>query len=401
MRDTIKRIMAIVVAAVMILLVILQVFAFSVSAKTSISQKQNTLSETQKKKNSINQQISQVKNQKEDTMAKKKALDSQVSALNASIDKLDTDIATKENEITSKENEITTLTTQIDENNAKFRTRVRVMYEKGDTSYIEVILNSKSFSDMFTRIELVREMASHDKNLLNDLNNSKAKLVEVKTSLEADKTALENDKVQLDSQKAEAEKKANEADALMAELNSKQEDLKAQEEKMAAEEEAVRKEIAQMQAEQAASKSAATSSAGGGSTTPAAAGGRLGWPSAVSRTVSCPFGMRVHPVTGVYKLHTGMDISAPRGSNVLAAEAGTVVRATYSAAYGNYIVINHGNGISTLYGHNTSLCVSVGQKVTRGQVIAKVGSTGYATGPHIHIEVIVNGQYQNPANYLY
>ena len=96
-----------------------------------------------------------------------------------------------------------------------------------------------------------------------------------------------------------------------------------------------------------------------------------------------------------------MDIGAPRGSNVLAAESGTVVKATYSAAYGNYVVISHGNGMSTLYAHNSSLCVGVGQSVKKGQVIAKVGSTGYATGPHIHIEVIVNGQYQNPANFLY
>ena len=110
--------------------------------------------------------------------------------------------------------------------------------------------------------------------------------------------------------------------------------------------------------------------------------------------------MRVHPITGQYKLHSGMDIGCGTGTSVVAAQAGTVIKASYNTAYGNHVVISHGNGISTLYAHNSTLLVSVGQQVTQGQVISKSGNTGYSTGPHLHFEVLVNGSPQNPRGYV-
>ena len=122
------------------------------------------------------------------------------------------------------------------------------------------------------------------------------------------------------------------------------------------------------------------------------------WP-AVGHGISSPFGYRIHPITGQYKLHTGVDINVGYGTPVYAADGGTVILAGWNGGYGNCIVINHGNGLTTLYGHLSSINVSVGQSVGRGQTIGLVGSTGNSTGPHLHWEVAVNGQRVNPLNY--
>ena len=129
-------------------------------------------------------------------------------------------------------------------------------------------------------------------------------------------------------------------------------------------------------------------------------GGVLAWPVPGYSRITSPFGMRVHPITGVYKLHTGMDVGAPIGANFVAANSGIVVKAEYNRAYGNMVMINHGGGIMTLYAHGSEILVQVGQQVLRGDPVLKVGSTGYSTGPHAHFEVRVNGVYQNPVDYF-
>lgn len=128
--------------------------------------------------------------------------------------------------------------------------------------------------------------------------------------------------------------------------------------------------------------------------------GTFMWPSASSHRISSPFGYRIHPTLGYRKLHTGMDIAAPYGTNVLAADSGVVISAGPSGSYGNLVLIDHQNGFVTAYAHNSSIVVSVGEHVAKGQVISKVGSTGRSTGPHIHFEVRKNGTFQNPIDYL-
>ena len=176
-------------------------------------------------------------------------------------------------------------------------------------------------------------------------------------------------------------------------IAKEEENIEAAKERLAqieAEEEATRREIAAKQrAAESSSNPPVVYNASG-----------MVWPVPSCHTVTSEFKMRLHPVTGVYKLHTGMDIGCGTGTPVVAAQAGTVITATYNTAYGNYIVINHGNGVSTLYAHNSKLLVSVGQKVTQGQQISKSGNTGYSTGPHMHFEVLVNGNPQNPRNYV-
>ena len=130
------------------------------------------------------------------------------------------------------------------------------------------------------------------------------------------------------------------------------------------------------------------------------AGGAMAWPVPGYSRITSPFGMRTHPITGVYKLHTGTDISAPIGANFIAANSGIVIKAGWNNAYGNMVIIDHGGGVSTLYAHGSEILVQVGQTVQKGDPVLKVGSTGYSTGPHAHFEVRINGEYVNPMNFV-
>ena len=413
MKKKTKKILAVAVVGAMILSLMAPILAYSVFADDltdKIDQNQDKLDETNQSKENLQGQIDDVTSQQDSVRAEKVAIDKQILQIEDEIAQLESQIAQKmnaiaekETQIVEKEVQIAEKTEEINQKDELFKTRLRVMYEKGETSYLEVILSSKSFSDMFTRIELVKEMASHDKELIeeltrakNDLESLKAGLETDKQTLETDKQTLEADKAQADGQKAELEKKSQERDALVKQLENKKDELEAMEAELEQAAKDILAEIAQLQAEK---KKREESSKNSGKVY--YTGGQLGWPSDSSTTVTSPFGMRMHPTLHVYKLHTGMDIGAKRGTNVLAAESGEVIKATWSNAYGNYVVIDHGNGMSTLYAHNSKLSVSVGDEVKRGQVIAKVGSTGYATGPHIHIEVIIDGEYQNPKDYLY
>ena len=129
-------------------------------------------------------------------------------------------------------------------------------------------------------------------------------------------------------------------------------------------------------------------------------GGVMAWPVPGYTRITSPFGMRVHPVTGIYKLHTGTDIGAPIGANFIAANDGVVIKAGFNKAYGNMVIIDHGGGVSTLYAHGSEILVTVGQQVKKGDPVLKVGMTGYATGPHAHFEVRVNGEYVQPLNFV-
>jgi murein DD-endopeptidase MepM/ murein hydrolase activator NlpD len=126
----------------------------------------------------------------------------------------------------------------------------------------------------------------------------------------------------------------------------------------------------------------------------------MAWPVPGYTTITSKYGMRTHPITGVYKLHSGVDISAPTGTNFIAAADGVVTKATYNTAYGNMVMIDHGGGISTLYAHGSEIMVQVGQEVKKNDVVLKVGSTGYATGPHAHFEVRINGSTVEPLDYI-
>ena len=215
---------------------------------------------------------------------------------------------------------------------------------------------------------------------------------EKKVELEEREITLQNQKEELSEARESAEKKRVSLSNMSVVKNSYVKKLSKEEKELQDEITEFQKALKQIESEIAAVSLESIS--------PDYIGGDMRWPVPGYSRITSNFGMRVHPITGVYKLHTGVDISAPEGTNFIAAADGVVVQAYYNSAYGNMVMIDHGGGVVTLYAHGSSIEVSVGDTVKQGQTVLKVGHTGYATGPHAHFEIRVNGEYKNPLNYV-
>lgn len=385
--------------AVAFALCVSMMFPMCAEAAKSVSQLKNELQAAQSNRSKAANQRKSKEKELDGVLAKKNEIEEEMSAIEEDIDSIDAVISEKENEIKQKQEEIEQYTELIDTNDRKFKQRLKVMYESGTTTYLEMLLEAKGLSDLFTRIAVVRDIAEHDKNLINSYVDARTGVENAKTIIETEKSEKEEARTILSGKRTELAKKKAEKDELMADLQYDIDELKRLEEQGEKQEEIVKQELAAALAaqEKASSKS-------GASTAPAPArlsSGQFCWPSASSTRVTSDYGTRVHPITKTTKFHKGIDIGAAQGTNVLAAADGTVVTAGWnSGGYGYYITINHGGGVVTLYGHNSKLLVKAGDTVKKGQVIAKVGSTGNSTGPHIHFEVLVNGSVVNPYNYL-
>lgn len=268
--------------------------------------------------------------------------------------------------------------------------RVRSIYMYGQLSYLEVITGAKSFSDFANRLELLKRIIHSDFNLIIEIQKQKA-------VIEAKKAELEEQKARLDALAAEAQKAQDEVVA-----------KKAQQQKIMDEARSEKEAAAQMEADLIAEsnnvremiQNRIRQQQSGGIDTPVVHGtGVFIWPCN-GPIITSPFGYRTHPIFGTTIYHAGIDIGVDYGTPIHAADGGTVIAAEWYGGYGNAVIIDHGNGLQSLYGHNSSLTVSVGETVSQGQVIAYAGSTGYSTGPHCHFEVRQNGEAVDPMGYL-
>ena len=266
-----------------------------------------------------------------------------------------------------------------------FADRIVYLYETNDTRYLDVLLSSKSIVDFISNYYLIGEMLEYDSNLIEKLDNNKIALAEAKQDLEKTKNELENKRV-------EKQRIAITLENSKAVKNSYINNLTEQEKETKAKIEKYQEELDLINLEMLLSSMENNDSI--------YVGGIFLWPTPGYYTITSPFGMRLHPILKTYRVHTGMDIGAPMGSFVLAANSGVVSKATYSTSYGNLVMINHGNGISTAYAHGSEILVEEGQEVNRGDIIMKVGSTGWSTGPHLHFEIIVNGVKIDPYPYV-
>ncbi len=372
--------------------VLAAVFAFvsmsSVYAAKSVSELKKEMQERNESLKEKEKEINSKMAEKSEEIEKRNNLDLQIEAMLDDISDVESVIDEKQTAIDEKNTEIEAINLQIDENNERLKERLKIMYEYGTTSYIQLLLESKGLSDLVTRLSVVKSVYSYDKQVINDFVESRQKVEEAKQLIVNEQNEQIEAKGILEGKKNELETLKAEKQRIIDSINSDINSLKKEEQKIEDDYNALQKELNE-------------ALAGDNSSTPAYKGnGKFTWPSAASTRVTSSYGYRTHPISGTRKLHRGVDIGAPMGSNVLAAEAGTVTTAGWNNSYGYYITINHGSGYVTLYAHNSKLLVSKGDKVTKGQVIAKCGSTGNSTGPHIHFEVRVNGQLQNPMNYL-
>lgn len=282
--------------------------------------------------------------------------------------------------------------------------RVRAMEEEGSYTYLDILFQCRSLSDVLSAIDMIGEIMDADKRLFEEYKTARENTEQVKAEYEGTLQQLGEKQDTLEAEKAELEAQIAAAVEVINQLENDIEAAKAEYAKAAAAEAAAQASInaiiAQMQAEEEAARQEAAENNQQYTGTGSTATGTYIWPCPSSTYVTSAFGMREHPLFGDERPHSGIDISGSAGSEVMAADSGTVAVATYSSSYGNYVTIYHSNGDYTLYAHMSSLAVTAGQNVTQGDVIGYVGSTGWANGPHLHFEIRVNGSTVDPLSYF-
>lgn len=369
---------------VIIMILILCVF--------SVSSFATSLTDLEQKQNQINTQIDE-KNQQLTEVQE------QISSTLQEIQKLSEEIASYEEEISSLQGQTDELKVSIDElekslavsqesyekQKKALEGRLIVLYEAGETNYLDVLLHSKSLSDFISSYYYISEIVKYDKALLEDLERDKNKI-------ETNKKTLEQQREKLKSIRNNRERTAIVLENTKVLQNNYKNQLTEEEKALQTQIEEYENQVKEVEAEILLLTMANLDSD--------YTGGIMAWPVPGYTRITSEFGMRLHPILHIYKLHTGIDIGAPMRANFIAAADGVVVKAGMNSAYGNMVIIDHGGGISTLYAHGDEILVKVGQEVKRGQAILKVGSTGYSTGPHAHFEVRVNGEYVQPLNFL-
>jgi len=361
---------------------------FSAYGEKSVSDLKKELAESNRKTEETKKKIREKQEEKDSQKAKKDELDIEIGGLEEDIAKIQAVIDEKDRIIDEKNAEIERLNGDIEETQKRLKKRMKVIYENGTESYLEIILNSKGITDMFTRIAVVESILKHDNGLLDDYRGQIAELDEAKAAVEKEKNEQIEAQDILEEKRDELKAKKEEQERIIKELEGDIEELKRQE---AAQEKAARELQSQIDSALKTPSQSGVQYKGNG---------KFGFPLTSYTRMSSPYGYRIHPITGTRKLHSGVDYAAPYGTSILAAEDGTVLTAGWNSGYGYCVTINHGGGYVTLYGHCSSLLVTAGQKVKRGQTIAKVGSTGNSTGNHLHFEVRVNGSPVDPTGYL-
>jgi len=267
--------------------------------------------------------------------------------------------------------------------------RLRTMYKNGSVGYLDVLLGSNSISEFLNNLEMIQRIYRNDQNTLVELETQHV-------ILEEKQSALESEKAQLDEEMAVKQEKQAELESSQAKLQEKLDALNAEADAISAEIAERQRQLEEQRRQEEAEKEQ------NGDNSPSSSGvgtGRFIWPCD-SRYITSEFGYRIHPLTGIWTGHTGLDIGCSMYDPVYASDSGTVILSGWYGGYGYAVVIDHGDGMSTLYGHNEELHVSVGDRVSQGEVIASAGSTGWSTGPHVHFEVRVNGDYVDPMDYL-
>ena len=394
------RIIAIVLAFIMLFSVLWAVIdAVKASARVTqaeIDRLKEEKKDYERKKREIQSRINTIDFERMTEIAKKQVLDDRIMLTGMEIDNIVETIEYYGTLIIEKENEVVAAQIRENEQLRNYKKRVRDMEENGVISYFEIIFDSTSFSDLLARLDFVGDIMQADEKIYNDLIVAREETKAAKLVLEQAKSDMEDEKALQENTMLELEEQLTQANALIEKIEANLESERVLRASVEADEEKVQKEINQKVEELKREQEKARAN----SATTRRGTGQLMWPVPSSGSVSSGFGMRLHPVYKVYRQHTGIDIPAKHGANIVAADSGTVITSAYNSSYGNYVVISHGNGITTLYAHMSSRKVKEKDTVSKGQVIGLVGSTGVSTGAHCHFEVSINGSRVNPLNYV-
>ena len=407
-----------------------------------INELENSKDELQSKKSQINSDLNKVIETIDQLSSEVNNLNSEISAKESMITTKVNDIKTMEAKIIVLEENITTKLAEIKAQEDELAFQENVLSERVRAAYkynsfnnvVFTLIESKSIVDFTERLMFIEKMAAKDREIMDIIDGIIKDLAEKKSALESDMKESQETKVKLDSEKTLLLKEKSSLESQKSSLQTKLENQKdlefekksiynslTEEEKNIANEigdimqenEQIEASIQKMirEAQEAARKkkeaeaaaaAAANNNTSSSNTSTSNSGSNQssGYLRPVSGRISSPFGNRIHPVTGVPSFHGGVDFAAPYGTGIKATRAGEIIVKTYNSSYGNYIIIDHGNGIASLYAHMSGFNASIGQEVSQGSIIGFVGSTGSSTGPHLHFEIRVNGARVNPMNYL-
>ncbi len=373
-----KRIFAVILS------LILAVPVFSgIDAPAYAASVQDKITAASKEKQEALDKIKKAEAQKDDVVAQSEQLELEIDVIQTEIYAIDDIIAEADAQIAEKEAEILRFEEEIEVQDTRFKACLRAMDENSTMSYLDLILSSESFSELLINLETINEMTEHDMAIIQEMTDLKTEVEAAKAAIEAEKQTQEEARSVAASKQTQLEKKLAEKAALAKSLEKDIEKYKQVYEEARRQEEALKRSIS-----------------GSLSSAPYTGTGKFCWPAPSYTRISSPYGWRNHPIFKTQKFHSGVDLAAPGGSNILAAESGTVKFAGWNGGYGNCLIIDHGGGITTLYGHASKLCVSKGAYVTKGSVVAKVGTTGNSTGNHLHFEVLINGKTTDPMAYI-
>lgn len=366
----------------LLLIIICVLIPISFATDDEIEQQEEILQEVTEKLEELDSLNRSYVNEKNEIIRKIRALEDGVRNTEAEINVLNVKIDENKIKVSEAEVELASAIETLNKTIDLLNERLRIMYMKGSIGYLEVVLASEDFEDLLTRVQMLKRIVESDTALIEQMEADKQVVDERKADLEAEQLKLvdlENQmqvkRQQLKDQIAEMTKKKKELEqdiaALEVEIDSANED--ANKIKDVIKELKLREQYV---------------------------GGEMQWPVPGYQGITSEFGMRLHPILKQMKLHTGIDIGGGNGQEIVAAQEGTVIWANWWSSYGKCIMIDHGGGIVTLYAHNSVIYVKKGQKVSQGEKIALSGTTGNVTGPHLHFEVRVNGEFVDPKPYV-
>lgn len=370
-----KKIIALTIA---LIIIATPVFATSTSLKNQLNNANSNLKDAQS-------ELKENKNEQKDVLKQIDTLDKNINNTENQIETTENEIEKLEKNIKIAEENIEYMQGEYDKKYEIRKERVSAYYKNGITSLKDISYETSDPTDAIFMERIIEKVSEYDNNLMNEIEQEKNEIDKEKNKLEEDKITCTELKKDLEVKLASLNDTVKVRTKYLSELKENEKDLEKSIDELKKKADELEAEIRRLSSSSSNSKYT---------------GGTMAWPLPNYYTVTSYYGNRLHPVLKVYKMHTGVDIAGAgcNGKNVVAAADGKVITAGWISGYGYTVMIDHGGGIVTLYAHSQKLLVKVGQQVKRGEAIMKVGSTGYATGPHLHFEVRVNGKYVNPLN---
>ncbi|GAB6151408.1 M23 family metallopeptidase [Desulfosporosinus burensis] len=340
--------------------------------------------EIEKAQDKAKSQIKDLQFTEEQKKQNLKELASQISVAKIALSQKDTAYLEAKTSVEAAEKELLAKQKDLENRQEALSKRVRAIYEEGNFSYLDILFQARDLSDLITRLDYFEALIQNDQELLETLKIEKEKVIQKTEELKEKRDLAEKTRQEAIAAKGVLESKKLEEQNSLAEVTQAQNELFTQINKLEKDSQALEQKIRQLQAERT--------------------GGVVGsisyWPLPDYHTISSPYGWRIHPITKAKSLHTGADIPAPNGTPIYAAGAGTVIYSGWYGAYGNTVIVDHGKGISSMYPHQSKIAVPNGQNLNAGDLVGYVGSTGWSTGPHLHLEVRINGKPTDPLAYF-